>query len=237
MPAILFENESVLVLNKPAGLITHSDGRTIEPSVAQWLLNQYPALAQVGEPWVSPQGEHIATAGLVHRLDRTTSGILLVAKHAEAYAHLKQTFKERNVTKIYDAFVLGHLPQTSRRISAEIVRIGTPKRWSAVDRPEEHPRTAITDYRVLTEFSIRSRALAHVELSPKTGRTHQLRVHMAHIGNPIAGDERYGGALIGIARPLLHARLISIEGAYGGTWQAALPDDMQQLLTEGASVV
>jgi 23S rRNA pseudouridine1911/1915/1917 synthase len=89
---ILYEDSDVVVINKPAGLITHSDGRTEEPSVADWVRTQYPDTSDVGEPWTSPQGEVILRPGIVHRLDRDTSGVLILAKTQEAYEFLKQQF-------------------------------------------------------------------------------------------------------------------------------------------------
>src|SRR3989338_11403456 len=96
---VIFEDDSILVLDKPAGLIVHSDGRTQEPSLADWILERYPALASVGKPWISPQGEKILLPGIVHRLDRTTSGVMLIAKTNEMYRYLKQQFRERKIEK------------------------------------------------------------------------------------------------------------------------------------------
>src|SRR5262245_59109195 len=101
MPEVIAETNHVIVVNKPAGLIVHSDGRTEESSLAEWLIATYPELGEVGEPWISPQGESVRVAGIVHRLDRTTSGVVLVAKTPEMFAYLKNEFKERRVEKVY----------------------------------------------------------------------------------------------------------------------------------------
>src|SRR6185503_15733750 len=106
MPRIIAENQWLIALEKPAGLIAHSDGRTDEPSLAGWLIEKYPELSEVGV-WVSPQGNAYPLGGLVHRLDRTTSGIMLAAKNTEAFSYLKNEFKEKRVEKLYRAYVYG----------------------------------------------------------------------------------------------------------------------------------
>ncbi len=238
VPEVIAENADTLVLNKPAGLIVHSDGRTVEPSVAEWVAEKYPALANVGEPWVSPQGESIRVCGIVHRLDRTTSGVLLVAKTPEMFSYLKGEFKARRVEKTYHALVYGHVEGESGRIVAEIARTSEkPRRWYATPREEHHTRAAITDWRVLKHLETDGEPVTYLELSPKTGRTHQLRVHLASIGYPIVGDHLYAPdkpALFGFTRPALHAYSISLslDGARE-MFTAPLPQDFEDALREG----
>jgi 23S rRNA pseudouridine1911/1915/1917 synthase len=237
MPTVLSETSDVLILNKPAGLIVHSDGRTVEPSVAEWVAEKYPTLADVGEPWVSPQGESVRVCGVVHRLDRTTSGVLLVAKTPEMFLYLKGEFKARRVEKMYHALVYGNVKGESGRIVAEIARTSTPpKRWYAKSREESHLRAAITDWRVLKRFETGGEPVTYLELSPKTGRTHQLRVHLASIGHPIIGDHLYAEGkptLFGFTRPALHAYCISLtlDGARE-MFTAPLPQDFEDALRE-----
>ncbi|MFZ2719546.1 MAG: pseudouridine synthase, partial [Minisyncoccia bacterium] len=152
-PRLIAENEWLIAIDKPAGLIVHSDGRTEESSVAEWLLGKWPELRDVGEPWLSPQGEIVLRPGLVQRLDRTTSGVMIVAKTPEAYTHFKKKFKERRVEKTYHAFVYGHPADDAGRIVAEIDKGGIPKRWFAKDTTEDDVRAAITDWKVLTRLS------------------------------------------------------------------------------------
>ncbi len=229
---IIEEMPDVLVINKPSGLISHRDGRTIEPSVAEWLGTTYPALRAIGESWRSPQGEHVAVCGLVHRLDRTTSGVMLVAKTQGMYAALKQALKERRVEKEYVAFVHGHLADEGH-IAAEIVRSKEiSRRWFARPCDEGNIRAAITDWRAIKRFE-KGGEYAYVQLQPKTGRTHQLRVHLTSIGHPLVGDTRYGGeAALGFDRPALHASIITceIEGKRR-TFSAPLPDDFVRALS------
>lgn len=209
MPHIIAETDELLVLDKPAGLIVHSDGRTEEPSVAAWLVEHYPELKGVGEPWVSPQGEVVPVAGLVHRLDRTTSGVLLAAKTPAMYAYLKNELKERRVEKVYRAYVYGHMENDEGKIVAEIMRSSeVPKHWYARSCEENDARAAITEWRLLEKLE----GTSFVEVRPLTGRTHQIRVHLASIGHPIVADHLYAverPSVLGFTRPALHAYSVS----------------------------
>ena len=190
MPQLIAETADILVIDKPGGLIVHSDGRTKEPSLAEWLIEGYPALAGVGEPWISPQGESVPIAGLVHRLDRSTSGVVIAARTPEMYAYLKNEFKERRVEKTYLAYVQGHMEAPEGKIVAEIMRSSeVPRRWYARPCEETDKRAAITDWKLLKRLE----GASYLEVRPRTGRTHQIRVHLASIGHPIIGDPLYAG--------------------------------------------
>lgn len=241
---VIAETDELLVLNKPAGLITHGDGRTVEPSLAEWIAARYPSMAAVGEPWVSPQGESVPVSGLVHRLDRTTSGVLLAAKTDEAFAALRQAFKERRVEKTYRVFVYGHMELGAGRIVSEIARTTEPpKRWYAKPCDETDVRAAITEWRVLERMSDlgTGEPVSYLEARPFTGRTHQIRVHLASIGNPIIADHLYAEgrpALLGFARPALHANAVSLElGGVRRDFTAPLPPDMVHALQAADTVL
>lgn len=216
MPTILAETEDVLVLDKPAGLIVHSDGRTHEPTLTDWLLAKFPALADVGEPWISPQGERVPLPGIVHRLDRTTSGVLLVAKTPEMYTYLKNEFKERRVEKIYRAFVYGHMESREGKIIAEIMRTSeVPRRWYSRPCDEGDKRAAITGWHLLNHLTDpeTGESASYIEIYPHTGRTHQIRVHLASIQHPVIADHLYAAdraPVLGFKRPALHAYRISL---------------------------
>ncbi len=229
-PEIIEENDLLIAINKPAGLITHRDGRTDEPSLAEWIGEHFPSLRGIGGDWLSPQGEKIALNGLVHRLDRTTSGIIIAAKSQDAFDFLKEEFKDRRVKKKYLAWVYGAMEEGEGRIVAEIMRSDTaPKRWYARACPPEDPRAAITLWRVLKRQS----GASLLELSPVTGRTHQLRVHLASIWHPIVADHLYAPdkePILGFKRPALHALSVTLWHPNGAAhkYEATPPTDFPQ---------
>ena len=200
---ILYEDTDVLVLNKPAGLVVHADGRTVEPTVVEWIVKYFPALKGVGEERDSDR------SGIVHRLDRESSGALLVAKNQTAYARLKKQFERQQVHKTYHAFVYGRVKHDEGVIDRPIARSrANPVLWSATRGRRGEERAAITDYRILQ----RAEETTFLELMPRTGRTHQLRVHLKAINYPIVCDKLYAPArpcLLGFTRLALHARAIS----------------------------
>jgi len=222
-PDILFEDAAILVLNKPAGLVVHGDGRTEERTLADWLVETQPALKDVGEPWVSPKGAIIPRPGIVHRLDRDTSGVMVVAKHEEAFQHLKQEFKERTIDKEYLAYAYGPFKEMAGTIQKAIGRSPSDfRRWSAQPGARGTLRDAETDYEVLAQ----SEAHALLRLVPKTGRTHQLRVHLKAIHHPIVCDRLYAPKRtcdLGFDRTALHAHLLIIKHPNGERMSFAAP--------------
>ena len=238
---ILYEDTEIAAINKPAGLIVHSDGRTEESSVAEWVLEKYPALKDVGEPWTSPQGEIVPRPGIVHRLDRGTSGVLVIAKTQAAYELIKKQFQDRTTLKVYRAFVYGHTTQDAGLIEAEIVRIrAIPPRWG-VARPGEgkKERAAITAWQVLARGVDKdaSEKAAYLEVRPKTGRTHQIRVHLKSINHPVVCDPLYAKgrpAILGFTRPALHALSLTLTLPSGErhVLEAPMPGDFEAALTQ-----
>lgn len=238
-PTVIYEDDDVLVINKPAGLIVHSDGRTEEPSVAAWVLKQYPPMAEVGESWMSPQGEVVPRPGVVHRLDRDTSGVMILAKTSEVYDFLKAQFQDRTTEKKYQAFVYGHPAKDSGAMEAEIVRLRTvPPRWGVARTGEDKKhRAAITQWKVL-ERGIDPQTgekVSYLEAVPKTGRTHQIRVHFKHLNHPVICDKLYASGrpcLLGFSRQALHASSLSITLPSGvrSTFIAPLPADFASAL-------
>lgn len=236
-PEVIFEDSDVLVIDKPAGLIVHSDGRTEEPSVADWVLEQYPEMKEVGESWESPQGETVPRPGIVHRLDRTTSGVMILAKTKEAHAFLKEQFQSRTTRKEYRAFVYGHPKEDEGLIEREIVRIrSTPPRWGVarVGESKKH-REAVTEWQVLERGfdPITGEKVSFLSVRPKTGRTHQIRVHLKALGYSIVCDPLYSkgqACLLGFERPALHAYKLSIQLPSGNTqtFEAPFPVDFQK---------
>lgn len=224
MPTVIFENDDLLVVDKPAGLVVHSDGRTKEPSVADWVAEHYPALRGVGGSWVSPQGEQVPLNGVVHRLDRGTSGVLFIAKTQAMHDYLKGEFKARRVEKTYRAEVWGKMEESEGVIVAEICRsLEPPKRWYARPCEESDKRAAITKWRLIENRE----GTALLEMRPLTGRTHQLRVHLASIGHPIVGDPLYAPGHPAADRLMLHASGIDIvlPSGEGAAFAAPTPKD------------
>ena len=233
-PEIIFEDEALLVINKPAGLMVHGDGRSDESTLADWLVSHYPDMKEVGEPWENQKGEMIPRPGIVHRLDRDTSGVLLVAKNQEMFEYLKGQFQEHTIQKTYHAFAYGILKEDSGLIDKPIGKSTQDfRQWSAMPGARGKKRDAQTEFKVLS----RAKDIIYLELKPKTGRTHQLRVHLKAIHHPIICDKLYAKGkqcLLGLNRVALHASKIEFTLPDGkeAIYEALLPDDFQKALAE-----
>jgi 23S rRNA pseudouridine1911/1915/1917 synthase len=229
---IIYEDDDIAAVNKPAGLIVHADGRTSEETLVDWILKRYPEMRGVGEPLTLAGGTVIDRPGVVHRLDRSTSGVLVLAKTRQAFEHLKQQFQERTVEKTYNAFVYGALGKREGVVDLPIGRSQSDfRRWSAERDAREPLRAAETRYTVLKAGDEAS----FLELSLKTGRTHQVRVHMRALGHPVVCDARYAPnrpCILGFKRLALHARLLSLSllSQARVTLEAALPKDFESAL-------
>ena len=176
---ILFEDKSLLVLNKPAGLVVHPAAGHEEHTLVNALLHHCAgSLSGIGG---------VARPGIVHRLDKDTSGCLVVAKNDETHLALSEQFSSRIVKKIYHAIVCGEVPREAGEIHAAIARHPTHRKRMAV-HDDNDGRAAHTSYRVLEKLN----HATLVEAQIHTGRTHQIRVHFQHLGFPVAGDETYG---------------------------------------------
>lgn len=176
---VLHEDDNTIVINKPAGLLTHSKGAlNDEATVASFIASKLNDPALVGN-----------RAGIVHRLDRGTSGVIITAKNSAALRHLQKQFSQRRTKKIYQAIIEGRPTESEAIIDAPIAR--NPKRPQTF-YVNSRGKPAQTNYKVLSEFKRAGQAYSLVELNPTTGRTHQIRVHMKYIGHPIVGDRIYG---------------------------------------------
>lgn len=245
VPTVLYEDGDIIALNKPAGLIVHPDGRTDEPSLCDWLLSQYPFLAGVGEPLTLPDGTVLDRPGIVHRLDRGTSGVLLIAKHQAAYQFLKLQFQAHAIEKVYHAIVYGVMQESSGRINRPIGRSGADfRRWSAQRGTTGPLREALTEFKTLARCNrepVTGKPLSVVALHPVTGRTHQLRVHCKAINHPIVSDSLYAPnqpKLLGFERPALHAHHITFTAMDDSsqTVEAPYPPDFAAAKESLASV-
>ncbi len=231
-PKVIFEDKDVLVLNKPAGLVVHTDGKTKEATVADWVLKHYPKMKEVGEPTVLSNGDTILRPGIVHRIDRETSGILLLAKNQKAFEFLKKQFQDRTIEKTYLAFVSGELKNKKGVINQPIGRSSTDfRKWTSGKGARGTLRDAVTAYATLET----GERYSYVEVHPKTGRTHQIRVHFTHIQHPIVGDPLYApkfGYALGFERLALHAFQIKFMLPSGKelSLEAPLPADFKKAL-------
>lgn len=232
---VLYEDSDVVAVNKPAGLVVHADGRTEEPTLVDWILAHYPATVGVGEPLSIGKGVVIERPGIVHRIDRETSGVLLIAKTQDAFLDLKRQFFDREIQKNYVAFLYGVPKEREGIITLPIGRNRRDfRRFATGEAARQTVRDAETRYRVRES----SHEYSFVEAAPKTGRTHQLRVHFSSIGHPIVADRTYAPKLLlghdnlGLKRLALHALSISFLRLDGSrvTIEAAFPLDFEDAL-------
>jgi 23S rRNA pseudouridine1911/1915/1917 synthase len=218
---VVFENEDVLVVNKPAGMVVHPAAGHPSGTLVHAALAHAPQMAGIG-------GEK--RPGVVHRLDKDTSGLILLAKNDRAHRFLQDQFRLRKAKKVYLALVDGRPPTPSGRIEAPVGRDSTHRQLMAVTTIHKG-RQAITEYRTLEEF----REHTYLEVHPLTGRTHQIRVHLKFLGCPVAGDTVYGHrhATIQLNRHFLHAAGLTIllpGEASPRTFEAALPEELSHVL-------
>ncbi|MFA6519371.1 MAG: RluA family pseudouridine synthase [Candidatus Paceibacterota bacterium] len=212
---ILYEDTDVVAVAKPAGLITHSDGRTKEETAEDWFKKKYQGLALLERPYV-------------HRLDRDTSGVLVFAKNAAAYEFLRKAFHDHEVKKTYLAFTYGAPKEKEGVIDFDIGRSRQDFRLrSAQPKAKGRLREALTRYEVVGEYG----EFALMKMSPETGRTHQLRVHLKAIHHPIICDPLYAPnhkPALGITRLGLHAYMLDLPLPKGGRMliQAPIPEDL-----------
>lgn len=240
---VCYEDEHLIVINKPSGLVVHPGPGHCTGTLVNGLLHHCPDLKGIGGD-IRP--------GIVHRLDKDTSGVLVVAKNASAVNHLANQFKSREVGKTYLAVVHGEMKNEQGRIILPISRHPVDrKRMSAIDHGHGHRRRAGKNREAETRWIVRGRFIgaAWLELRPKTGRTHQIRVHCAAIGHPIVGDSLYGRLRMGkgsasssketilhlrsVQRQMLHAwkiRFVHPASEEEMTFDSPIPEDMKELI-------
>ncbi|MBX4198798.1 RluA family pseudouridine synthase [Candidatus Parcubacteria bacterium] len=224
---ILYEDDDILAINKPAGLVVHADGHTKEPSVAEWFVSKYPEAKDVGEPL----GD-IPRPGIVHRIDRETSGVLLLAKTKEGHACLKEQFQNHEIEKIYHAFIYGEFQEDHGTINLPIGKSASDFRKRSAERGARGElREAVTYYQVMKKTP----EVSLVEAKPKTGRTHQIRVHFKALHHPVVADPLYARTkpkLLGFERLALHARQATFTNVKGekNVVVAPYPNDFQTAL-------
>jgi 23S rRNA pseudouridine1911/1915/1917 synthase len=216
---VLYEDADVIAINKPAGMVVHTGAGLHSGTLVNAVLHRFGKLSSVG-------GD--LRPGIVHRLDRYTSGVILVARGDAAHRNLAEQFASRQVEKIYVALVHGSVKNDQGRIETPITR--DPVRRVRMTARLAHGRQAITSYQVLKRFE----NFTLLEVKIGTGRTHQIRVHLASIRHPVVGDKLYGAPAGDLARYFLHARQITFTSPSTGermTVAAPLPDDLESHLS------
>ena len=226
---VVYEDDHILVINKPRDLVVHPGAGNPNGTVLNALLYHYPDISRVPR------------AGIVHRLDKDTTGLMVVAKTIEAQTHLVESLQLREITREYEAVAMGIIT-AGGTVDQPITRHPTKRTHMAVF-PTGKP--AVTHYRVMEKYRLHTRLRLRLE----TGRTHQIRVHMAHIAHPLVGDPLYGGrprppkgasesfiqTLRDFDRQALHATMLRLYHPISGElmeWHAPIPDDMQKLIQE-----
>ncbi len=218
---ILYEDADLLVLNKAAGMVVH-------PAVGNWTGTVVNALLHHCEDLSGEGGEE--RPGIVHRLDKETSGCLVIAKNDLAHRSLSEQFAEREVLKIYLAVALGRFKDAKGSVQAPIGRHPVHRQKMAVV-DAARGRAARTDWEVLGELSVKGTSLSIVQCRLFTGRTHQIRVHLAHLGHGLLGDSVYGRKLF-VERQMLHAWRLGFNHPKTALWReftSPLPDDIRAL--------
>ena len=224
---IIYEDDDCVVINKPAGILSHSKGGyNPEPTVATWLQNRADSDEQSAQIGRFKSRESITVShdrdGIVHRLDRATSGVMICAKNPDSQLFLQKQFSARRVVKKYMSLIENSLEPASALIDIPIARnVKDPKRFKV----SKYGKPAQTMYKTVKTFIYKGKTFSLVELTPKTGRTHQLRVHLKYLGKPIVGDDFYGG--LPAERLYLHAVELAITTLGGDRklFKSPLPDD------------
>ena len=229
---ILYEDPWIIVINKPAGLVVHPGAGNRDETLVNALIAQYPEIIGVGNE---------ERPGIVHRLDKLTSGVMVVARNDQAYTSLSAAFKEHKQTRVYKGLCYGHMKESSGQIKTFMQR--HPKDRKKMSSKVEEGREAITNWEVIEEWP----QFSLLKMSLETGRTHQIRVHFNDIGHPVVGDAQYGGKkqannitdpqirsyVKSMDRQMLHAWLLGITHPDTGEWMefsCEAPDEMQKFI-------
>ncbi len=235
-PSVIFEDSDICVINKPAGLVVHDGAGEHGETVVDWFVKNYPEV--MAHTWPD-----ITRVGIVHRLDKDTSGIMVLAKSPDALAIIQEQFQERTTEKVYQALLYGNLGETEGELVTFIGRHPKRRQEQAVlpiQIGERARREAVTSWQVQDVFHYKNQPLTLVNFYPKTGRMHQLRVHAKHLGAPIVGDMTYTikpakrlSKELGIERQLLHAIKLTFRHPTTHqrvTFEAPLAPDMQRVI-------
>ena len=241
-PQIIYADDDIVVINKPAGLITHQKNlEDKQPSLVDWVIEKYPNLKNIGEPFIA-SGVEVPRAGIVHRLDKDTSGLIVITKNDSAFNYMKKQFQNHTIRKHYYALVFGKPKESSGVVNAPLGRIGMKRTTQMTGKKLIDGKDSITKYKTIKNFPAKDGSASGrdkftlLDVSPKTGRTHQIRVHLKSINCPVAGDIIYTPKgwqrPEGLNRLFLHAYKLEFitPGGKAMTIEADLPEDLQKVL-------
>ena len=219
---VIFEDSNVLVIDKPSGLVVHPFDNSDEYTLVDFLHEHSPEMFHIENNITLQDGRSISLGGIVHKLDRETSGVMVIAKNEKTFHGLKEQFQSHTTKKVYTAVVEGVVEKDSFTVDAPLGRNKKDyKQQVNPANPRGELRDAVTEVRVIS----RKDSTTLIELTPKTGRTHQLRAHMSYTGHPIVGDIAYG-SLTKDSRIMLHAKsLTCIVGGEQKTFESGLPKE------------
>jgi len=227
---IIYEDKDILVINKPAGMVVHPACGNYSGTLVNALLNYKGFLTDFNEPRTTNDERRILRPGIVHRLDKDTSGVMLVAKTGVALRKLSNQLKNRAITKKYIAVAKGIISLDEGIIDLPVNHDKKNRMKMAIDRYDG--KEAVTHYKVISRN--KEKNFTVLEVTPKTGRTHQIRIHFSHIGHPILGDTLYNGPMVqGLSRQALHAKSISFMHPSKNKeveFSAQVPSDIKQFL-------
>jgi 23S rRNA pseudouridine1911/1915/1917 synthase len=233
---IITQTPEYIVINKPAGVSVHKSGQREEYTIADWVIEHFPQTKDVGEPLKISDGTIIQRHGIVHRLDKDTSGALLIALTQESYEFFKKQFKDREIKKSYRAFLYGNIKEDHFTIQEPIGKHAKDFRKRSTKRNARGElKPAITFFHILKRTKIDGEYVVFVEVQPKTGRTHQIRVHAKYIQHPVIADPLYAHRkpkMLDFKRLALHAYSLEFKDSEGFTQkiEAGYPEDFVNAL-------
>ncbi|MFA6135960.1 MAG: RluA family pseudouridine synthase [Candidatus Paceibacterota bacterium] len=227
---IIYQDKNFVALNKPSGLLVHKAPyiKTNELTLVDWLLENFPQVNKVGD-------DKEFRPGIVHRLDKETSGIMIAPLNQEYFDYLKSLFQRREIKKTYLAWVSGGFQEKKGTVSASIgIKKGTTKRTV---HSSKMSKEAVTDYEVIKEVEKEGVKFSLVKVFPKTGRTHQIRVHLNYINHPVLGDKLYGGKKNSLLAPRLMLHALSLEFYDNNGTKLIFKSDPDRSFLEGLDFV
>ncbi len=228
----IYEDKNIIAVNKPSGLTVHGTGKADEKTLTDWMIARYPEIEKVGEPLKLSSGKIIHRAGLIHRLDKDTSGVILFAKNQDTFLFFKKQFQSGEIKKEYRAIVHGYVKEKSGIIDTPIGRSAKHFNMRGTGfHAKGLKREAVTEYEALS----RAELYSYMSVFPKTGRTHQIRVHFKSMGHPILCDPLYAPRRKcpkEMGRLALHAHKLQVKFSDGQShyFEAPIPDDFKRAL-------